>query len=69
MSYGILMTVRGVLPGDAVKRLLSERNGQLLTFETLEEAQAASQELARRSGAEFKPVPLGWAEEHWKAGR
>jgi hypothetical protein len=58
MSYGILVTVRGVLPDEESKRLLTGGDGQPMAFSTLEQAEAAAARLTSVPGAEFKAVPL-----------
>ncbi len=63
MSYGILVTVRGVLPDEESKRLLTGGNGQPLAFKPLEQAEAAAVRLASVPGAEFKAVPLPAGKE------
>ena len=63
MSYGILVTVRGVLPDEESRRFLTGGKGQPLTFETMEQAEAAAARLASVPGAEFKAVTLPTGEE------
>lgn len=58
MSYGILVTGRGVLPDEESGRLLTSGNGQPMTFETLEQSEVAAARLASVPGVGFKAVPL-----------
>jgi hypothetical protein len=63
MNYGILVTVRGVLPDEQSRRLLTGGDCKPMTFDTLEQAEAAAARLASVPGAEFTAVPLPTAEE------